>query len=106
MTENVSAHLEREAPLPPGHSLAAARADEADPDPEALVPHFGKGVDLSTEDDAPPSRHLRGEENAHRRRGVHLDLLRQGILILLSFLQSDLTLDVIYRDRQKGMAVC
>ena len=99
MTENVSAHLEREAPLPPGHSHAAARADEADPDPEALVPHFGKGVDLPAEDDAPPRRHLRGEENANRRGGVHLDLLRQGIfwtfLILLSFLQSDPTLDVI-----------
>ena len=42
----VSAHLEREVPTSPGHSHAAARADEADPDPEALVPHLGKGIVL------------------------------------------------------------
>ena len=46
MTENVSARLEREDPLPQGLCHAAARADEADPYPEALVPHVGKGIAL------------------------------------------------------------
>ena len=55
-----------------------ARENEADPDPEAVVPHVGQGVHLPAEDDAPPGGHLGGEEDADGRGGVHVDLLRQG----------------------------